>query len=122
MASNKLLGFAAAVGILALGFVLASGRSTSGVIVVSLITVFALLAVVNRAAGGYVAEVLVSGLVLAVVEAYHFFIQPNIVGLPDLGTSGALFFGFVTVFRILLLVIESTPNPLRAPLRKVVGR
>lgn len=122
MARIQLKGFVAALLVLAAGFIVSSGRSNGFVAVAAFVSVLALLAVVNRMAGGYVQEVTISGIILGLVEAYHFLIQPNVEGLPHLGGSGALFFGLVIAFRAVLFVIEVTKNPLKPYLTKVVGR
>lgn len=131
MASKTTKGFGLSIFILLIGLYLSSKPPFVAffipypklwIVVIALTTTFAMMVAVNRFIKGESKEVFISGFVLSIVEAYVFLIQPNWAeALPPIGSGTELFFGFAFLFRTIFFLIEMTDNPIKKPLRRVIG-
>ena len=120
MASKALKGLTAAIAIIVLGAIFASDKTPVMVALIAVASTILMIAVVNYFVKGSTNEVLISGFLLTLIESYHFFIQPNWAGSPELPSSAALFFGVAFAARAIIFLLEIIDNPLKKPVRKVL--
>jgi uncharacterized membrane protein YjjP (DUF1212 family) len=87
----------------------------------ALLTVILMAYSVSRYIKGEAQEVFITGIVLSIVEAYAFFIQPHWTTLPSFPGDAELFIGFVFIFRAAIWLLENIENPLQKPLKSLTG-
>lgn len=108
--------------ILGVGLYTADSRPKNVVILVAAASIVALMAVVNRIEKSGVKEIIISGIILSSVEAYHFLVQPQYPSLPQLSPQGELFFGVAILIRAVLVLLEYVKSPLQPYVQKVIGK
>lgn len=117
MVSKSAKGLLIGLTLLLGGLYFARGASTTGIVIISVVTTIAIVAAVNKFIRGRSTEMFVSSFLLGVPETYVFLIQPEIPLLPALPGNLKLFFGIAIVTRIVILLLEIIDTPLKKPVR-----
>jgi hypothetical protein len=119
--TKKTKGFLYSLIVLLFGLYVSFGRPSSQVAFIAVVTIMAMMFVVNKFIKGMTDEIFISGFIIGLVEAYVFLIQPSWEGLPSLDPTVKLFFGIAIATRIIIFLFEKLDTPFKKPINLLLG-